>query len=68
VHSVTEVGRAPTETFKPLAPYNLAIVEFAEGFRLMGHAQAGLQIGDCVQVDFFEHDSRMLVRFLKGQE
>jgi hypothetical protein len=65
VYSVTEVGRAPTDAFKALAPYTLAIVELDEGFKLMGHAQTGLLIGESVVVSFFEHDKRILLRFLR---
>jgi len=65
VHSVTEVGRAPSDAFKALAPYTLAIVSLEEGFNLMAHAQAGLRIQEKVKATYFDHDGRVLVRFVR---
>ena len=65
VHSVAVVMRAPSDEFRPLAPYTLAIVELEEKARLMGHAEPGVAIGDAVAADFFKHGERTLVRFVK---
>ena len=35
IHSITTVHRAPSLKFKEKAPYDLAIVELDEGFRIM---------------------------------
>ena len=35
IHSITTVHRAPSPKFKKKAPYDLAIVELDEGFRIM---------------------------------
>ena len=65
VYSVTTVARAPSDEFRSLAPYALAIVELDEGPRLMGHATADARIGDRVIAGFFDFGGRRLVRFTK---
>ena len=65
VYSVTTVARAPSDEFRPLAPYALAIVELDEGPRLMGHAPADARIGDRVIAGFFDFGARRLIRFTK---
>ena len=65
VYSVTTVARAPSDEFRPLAPYALAIVELDEGPRLMGHATADARIGDRVIAGFFDFGERRLIRFTK---
>ena len=49
VHTSTLVHRAPSDEFRALAPYRLLLVDLAEGFRMMGHGDAALLIGDAVQ-------------------
>ncbi len=63
VDAVSVVARAPTAAFKELVPYALVLVSMAEGHRIMGHGEPGLQIGDPVTATFFEHGSRTLIRF-----
>jgi len=65
VYAVTSVARAPSDEYRALAPYTLAIVELEEGPRLMGHATAGVRIGDRVRAGFFRFGERQLVRFQK---
>ena len=65
VYSVTTVARAPSDEFRPLAPYALAIVELDEGPRLMGHATADARIGDRVVAGLFDFGGRRLIRFTK---
>ena len=64
VRATTVVARAPSEDFRALAPYTLVIVQLDEGPRLMGHAAAGVQIGERVRAEFFEHLGRALLRFV----
>lgn len=64
VKAITEVTRAPTDEFRAIAPYTLAIVELKEGFRLMAHAQAGMVIDQPVEAEFFLLGERKLVRFV----
>ena len=63
VRAVTVVARAPSDEFRPLAPYTLVLVQLDEGPRLMAHATPGLRIGDAVRAGFFIHNGRTLVRF-----
>jgi uncharacterized OB-fold protein len=65
VYSVTTVARAPSDEFRPLAPYALAIVELDEGPRVMGHATGDARIGDRVMAGFFDFGERRLIRFTK---
>lgn len=52
VHARTLVARAPTEELRAHAPYLIVLVDADEGFRLMAHGDAGLQIGDRVRARF----------------
>jgi len=52
VYAVTIVGRAPSDAFRPLAPYTLVVVEMEEGARIMGHALPGVRINDSVVASF----------------
>ncbi len=63
VFAVSRVHRAPTEEFKALAPYDLVLVDLAEGARVMGHATPGLAIGNAVRADVFRVGERNLLRF-----
>jgi uncharacterized OB-fold protein len=63
VLAVTVVARAPSDYFRSLAPYTLAVVTLDEGARVMGHAAAGIQIGQAVIATFFKHLDQTLVRF-----
>jgi len=65
VYSVTTVARAPSDEFRALAPYALAIVELDDGPRLMGYATLDARIGDRVIAGFFDFGERRLVRFTK---
>jgi uncharacterized OB-fold protein len=63
VHAVTVVGRAPSDAFRPLAPYTLVIVALDEGARVMGHATPSIKIGERVVATFFEHLGETLIKF-----
>ncbi len=63
IYSVTRVERAPTDEFRALAPYCIALVDLDEGVRLMAHANRTLAIGAKVRVTFFNHNNRSLPRF-----
>ena len=66
VFATSVVTRAPSDAYKPLAPYTLVLVDLDEGARLMGHAEPGVVIGERVAAGFFEHDGRRLIRFQRG--
>ena len=52
VYAVTTVSRAPSEALRALAPYRLALVDMAEGFRAMTHAAPDVAIDDLVRTRF----------------
>jgi len=64
VLSFTVVQRAPTAAFKAEVPYAIAIVDMAEGFRLMVNCDAELRptlaIGQKVRIGFKEVESMKL--------
>lgn len=66
VYAVAVVSRAPSDVFRPLAPYTLVLVDLDEGARRMGHADAGIAIGERVSAGFFEHAGRTLIRFRRS--
>jgi uncharacterized OB-fold protein len=66
VYALTRVERAPTDEFRALVPYLIALVDLDEGYRMMAHCAPGLAIGERVQVRFFEHGGRHLPRFERG--
>lgn len=63
VYAATVVARAPSDEFRALAPYTLALVDLDEGPRLMAHTVAGVTIGERVSATFFPFGGRTLVRF-----
>jgi uncharacterized protein len=63
IYSITRVERAPTDEFRALVPYAIALVDLGEGVRIMVHANAALKIGDKARVTFFSHNNRSLPRF-----
>jgi uncharacterized OB-fold protein len=52
VYAITTVTRAPSPELRALAPYRIALVDFAEGFRAMIHAEDNVAIGDAVRLSF----------------
>jgi uncharacterized OB-fold protein len=65
VHADTLVHRAPTDEFRALAPYRIVLVDLDEGFRMMGHGEAALIIGDRVRCGFRPLGNRLLPYFEK---
>jgi len=63
VYARTIVSRAPSDLYRPLAPYTLVIVQLDEGSRIMGHAVPGVEIGQRVKAGFFDHAGMTLIRF-----
>lgn len=63
VFALTEVRRAPTDAFRALVPYTLALVDLDEGARLMGHAATGLRIGQRVRGRCVTLAGHTVVRF-----
>ena len=67
VYAVTVVARAPSDDWRALAPYTLALVDLDEGVRLMGHAEPGIAIGDRVAATYFDFAGRRLLRFRRDK-
>jgi uncharacterized protein len=63
VVAMTTLHRAPTPDYKAQIPYAIALVELAEGPRVMGHAEADLTVGERVTLRFAARGERHLVRF-----
>jgi uncharacterized protein len=63
VYAVSTVHRAPTEAWRALAPYTLALVDLDEGPRVMAHGAPGLVIGQRVRAEPVVLAGQALVRF-----
>jgi uncharacterized OB-fold protein len=57
------VARAPSEELRALAPYLIILIDAEEGFRIMGHGDKSLRIGDAVVVRFVRFADRLLPYF-----
>ena len=68
VHASTMVHRAPTDEFRAVAPYRLVLVDVAEGFRMMGHAEPSVAIGDRVRCRVRTIAGRLLPYFDREPE
>ncbi len=66
VHARTLVARAPTEELRAHAPYLIVLVDAEEGFRLMAHGDAQLQIGDSVRARFSDLAGKKIPYFEKA--
>ena len=65
VHAGTLVHRAPSDEYRALAPYRIVLVDIDEGFRMMGHGDVDLTIGDRVRCRFRPLGDRLLPHFEK---
>lgn len=59
------VHRAPSEALRALAPYLIVMIDMDEGFRVMGHGDPSLEIGDRVSARFVAFDGNVVPRFEK---
>lgn len=48
VYARTRIFRAPSAAFRSVVPYDLCLVDLAEGARIMGHCAPEVEIGDKV--------------------
>jgi uncharacterized protein len=65
VYATSLVCRAATEETRAHVPYNVVLVDTAEGFRMMAHGDAELAIGDKVTVRFRRFAGRAVPYFEK---
>ena len=63
VYASTLVQRAPSDEFRAIAPYRIVLVDVAEGFRMMGHGDTALVIGDRVRCNVRNVAGRLLPFF-----
>ena len=65
VYATSLVCRAATPETRARIPYNIVLVDCAEGFRMMAHGDHDLAIGDPVTARFTPFAGRMVPYFTK---
>jgi uncharacterized protein len=65
VYATSLVCRAATPETRAHVPYNIVLVDTAEGFRMMAHGDNDLAIGDKVTARFVEFAGRIVPYFEK---
>jgi len=63
VYATSLVCRAATPETRAHVPYNIVLVDTAEGFRMMAHGEADLAIGDRVSARFVQFAGRLVPFF-----
>ncbi len=65
VYAISQVVRAATPETRAHVPYNIILVDTAEGFRMMAHGNNDLAIGDKVTARFAQFAGRLVPYFEK---
>ena len=65
VYATSLVCRAATPETRAHVPYNILLVDCAEGFRMMAHGDNGLAIGDSVVASFKPFAGKLVPFFAK---
>lgn len=65
VFAVSLVARAATAEARAHVPYNIVLVDTAEGFRMMAHGDSDLEIGDRVSAEFRRFTDRLVPYFTR---
>src|SRR5437879_8880172 len=65
VYATSLVCRAATPETRAHLPYNIVLVDAAEGFRMMAHGDNDLAIGDKVRARFAQFAGRLVPYFDK---
>jgi len=65
VYATSIVTRAATPETRAHVPYNIVLIDTAEGFRMMSHGSNGLTIGDHVSARFAPFAGRLVPYFEK---
>ena len=65
VYAASLVARAATPETRAHVPYNIVLVDTAEGFRMMAHCEKDLAIGDRVMARFVPFAGRVVPYFEK---
>jgi uncharacterized protein len=66
VYATSLVCRAATPETRAHVPYNILLVDCAEGFRMMAHGEKNLAIGDEVTATFVPFAGRLVPYFVKA--
>jgi uncharacterized OB-fold protein len=67
VYATSLVCRAATPETRAHVPYNIVLVDTAEGFRMMAHGDNELAIGDKVSAGFVQFAGRLVPYFEKAK-
>jgi uncharacterized OB-fold protein len=67
IYATSLVCRAATSETKAHVPYNILLVDTAEGFRMMAHGDNGLAIGDKVTARYKQFAGRLVPYFEKAK-
>jgi uncharacterized OB-fold protein len=65
VYATSLVCRAATPELRSHIPYNIVLVDTAEGFRMMAHGDHDLAIGDSVIAQFTPFAGRLVPYFAR---
>ena len=66
VFAISVVTRAATAEARAHVPYAVVLVDAAEGFRMMGHGDRELKIGDKVRARFAKFTDHIVPYFAKA--
>jgi uncharacterized OB-fold protein len=67
VYATSLVCRAATPETRAHVPYNIVLIDTAEGFRMMGHGDNDLAIGDKVTARFAQFAGRLVPYFARTE-
>ena len=67
VYATSLVCRAATPETRAHVPYNIVLVDTAEGFRMMAHGDNDLAVGDKVTARFQQFAGRLVPYFAKAK-
>jgi uncharacterized OB-fold protein len=65
VYATSLVVRAATPEARAHVPYNIVLIEAAEGFRMMAHGDNDLKIGDRVSAQYRRFTGRLVPYFTR---
>ena len=65
VYATSLVVRAATPEARAHVPYNIVLVDAAEGFRMMAHGDPDLKIGDQVKAQYRRFTDRLVPYFTR---
>jgi uncharacterized protein len=65
VYAASLVVRAATPEARAHVPYNIVLIDLAEGFRMMAHGDNDLKIGDRVSAQYRRFTDRLVPYFTR---